>query len=157
MTSRCSSVYSTPVSRVVSQVNHLCMHSSFNPCPPPVVKKSLMRTRRSSSVPPVVEPFSFPSDLVVGRRAGVACVVSAGDLPIHIKWLKDGSALDVESLGAKLVTADFTSSLSFARMTRDHRGNYSCVAENPASSVSYSTQMLVQGKCLSVMHANHLT
>lgn len=96
-------------------------------------------------MPAVVEPFAFPSDLVVGRRAGVACVVSAGDEPIHIKWLKDGSPLDIQSLGAKVVTADFTSSLSFARVTSRHRGNYSCVAHNPASSVSFSTQMLVQG------------
>lgn len=98
-----------------------------------------------ATVPPVVEPFSFPSDLVSGRRAGVACVVSAGDLPIRIKWLKDGSPLDKEALGATLATADFTSSLSFAQVTRSHRGNYSCVAENPAAAVSFSTQMIVQG------------
>ena len=97
-------------------------------------------------MPPVVEPFSFPPDLVSGRRAGIACVVSAGDLPIRIRWLKDGQELLDRSLGATIKTADFTSSLSFAQVTRAHRGNYTCVAENPAAAVAFSTTMIVQGK-----------
>lgn len=92
-----------------------------------------------------MEPFSFSSDLVSGRRAGVACVVSAGDLPIKIKWLKDGQPLD-NSLGGTVSTADFTSFLSFPRVSRVHNGNYTCLAENPAASSSYSTPMIVQGE-----------
>ena len=99
------------------------------------------------TVSPVVEPFSFSSDLVSGRRAGVACVVSAGDLPIKIKWLKDGQPLD-NSLGGTVSTADFTSFLSFSRVSRVHNGNYTCLAENPAASASYSAPMIVQGKCI---------
>ena len=101
------------------------------------------------AVSPVVEPFSFSSDLVSGRRAGVACVVSAGDLPIKIKWLKDGQPLD-NSLGGTVSTADFTSFLSFSRVSRVHNGNYTCLAENPAASASYSAPMIVQGKCICV-------
>jgi len=102
-----------------------------------------------TSVSPVVEPFSFPSDLVSGRRAGVACIVSAGDLPIKIKWLKDGQPLD-KSLGATTSTANFTSFLSFARVSRSHNGNYTCQAENPAAISSFSATMIVQGKSLRV-------
>lgn len=66
-------------------------------------------------------------------------------MPIKIKWLKDGQPLD-NSLGGTISTADFTSFLSFARVSRVHNGNYTCLAENPAASSSYSTPMIVQGE-----------
>ncbi|RWS15521.1 Down syndrome cell adhesion molecule-like protein, partial [Dinothrombium tinctorium] len=79
-------------------------------------------------VSPIVEPFSFPNDLVAGRRAGVACIVSSGDLPMNITWLKDGLPLP-KSLGA---------------VTRAHNGNYTCEAENPAHKSNYTATMIVQ-------------
>lgn len=96
-------------------------------------------------VSPVVEPFYFPNDLVSGRRAGAACIVSAGDLPIRIKWLKDGQSIPDE-LMPMVDTKDFTSFLTFDKVSRAHRGNYTCLAENPASTSNYTTSLIVQGK-----------
>nr|XP_053635391.1 cell adhesion molecule Dscam2-like [Cherax quadricarinatus] len=43
--------------------------------------------------PPVIEPFSFRPNLQEGERTQVVCMVSSGDLPITINWLKDGAHL----------------------------------------------------------------
>nr|AWV54575.1 mDscam12 [Tetranychus urticae] len=94
-------------------------------------------------VSPIVQPFSFPVDLVSGRRAGVACIVSAGDLPIRITWLKDGAVIP-ESLMPMVDTKDFTSFLTFDKVSRSHRGNYTCLAENPASTSNYTAPLIVQ-------------
>ena len=92
----------------------------------------------------MVEPFSFPNDLIANRRAGVACIVSAGDLPITISWKKDGLPLSTD-LGVTISTNDFTSFLSFTQVTRKHNGNYTCLAENPATKANYTAALMVQG------------
>ncbi|KAK8770204.1 hypothetical protein V5799_013331, partial [Amblyomma americanum] len=96
--------------------------------------------------PPVVNPFNFADDLTEGKRAGAACIVSDGDLPISIQWLKDGLPLDRRGLGASIAEAnDYTSFLSFTGVRQLHSGNYTCVASNPAASANYTAPMVVQG------------
>lgn len=45
------------------------------------------------SVPPVVEPFSFAKSLHRGQRYNIMCTVVHGDLPVSIRWFKDGRLL----------------------------------------------------------------
>ncbi|UYV61778.1 hypothetical protein LAZ67_1006499 [Cordylochernes scorpioides] len=97
------------------------------------------------SAPPVVEPFAFPTDLTEGRRASVACVVSAGDLPIEIRWLKDGRPPGPELRGHVARANDYTSLLSVPSVAARHAGNYTCLASNPAATASHSAPMVVQG------------
>ncbi|XP_037507198.2 Down syndrome cell adhesion molecule-like protein Dscam2, partial [Rhipicephalus sanguineus] len=96
--------------------------------------------------PPVVNPFSFADDLIEGKRAGAACIVSDGDLPITIQWLKDGVPVEHQrELGASVADAnDYTSFLSFTGVRQLHSGNYTCVASNPAASANYTAPMVVQ-------------
>ncbi|XP_049522395.1 Down syndrome cell adhesion molecule-like protein Dscam2 [Dermacentor silvarum] len=96
--------------------------------------------------PPVVSPFNFPDDLTEGKRAGAACIVSDGDPPISIGWLKDGRPLDEKALGATASrTNDYTSFLSIIAVRQElHRGLYTCVASNPAASANYTAPMLVR-------------
>ncbi|XP_049268474.1 LOW QUALITY PROTEIN: Down syndrome cell adhesion molecule-like protein Dscam2 [Rhipicephalus sanguineus] len=94
--------------------------------------------------PPVVSPFSFPDDLTEGKRAGAACIVSDGDLPITIEWFKDGRPLDAELEASVAKANDYTSFLSFTGVLQLHSGNYTCVASNPAASANYTAPMLVQ-------------
>ncbi|KAL1430257.1 hypothetical protein MTO96_015201 [Rhipicephalus appendiculatus] len=96
--------------------------------------------------PPVVNPFSFADDLIEGKRAGAACIVSDGDLPITIQWLKDGIPVEHQrELGASVADAnDYTSFLSFTGVRQLHSGNYTCVASNPAASANYTAPMVVQ-------------
>lgn len=93
-----------------------------------------------------MNPFTFPEDLTQGKRAGAACIVSDGDLPIRIAWLKDGQPL-APSLKASVSAAnDYTSFLSFTSVDQTHSGNYTCVATNPAAASNYTAPMVVQGE-----------
>ncbi|KAL1430485.1 hypothetical protein MTO96_014928 [Rhipicephalus appendiculatus] len=81
-----------------------------------------------------------------GKRAGAACIVSDGDPPISIAWLKDGGPLDETALGATVSrTNDYTSFLSIAAVRQKaHSGLYTCVASNPAASANRSATMVVR-------------
>ena len=117
---------------------------SFDVQPHNLMTPTHFRKKTTRTVSPVVEPFAFSTDVVAGRRAGVACIVSAGDLPITIEWLKDGRPLE-PGLAATISTSDFTSFLSFPRLSRAHTGNYTCRAENPAAASEFTAPMRVQG------------
>ena len=43
--------------------------------------------------PPEIEPIHFVPDLKEGLRTQLTCMVTEGDLPITINWLKDGRHL----------------------------------------------------------------
>nr|XP_018897402.1 PREDICTED: Down syndrome cell adhesion molecule-like protein Dscam2 isoform X3 [Bemisia tabaci] len=96
-------------------------------------------------VPPLIEPFSIPSDgLAEGMRTRIVCGVSHGDPPITISWLKDGLPLPAQ-LGVNVSTLDsFSSLLSIPHLSSAHSGDYTCVASNPASQVRYSANLQVK-------------
>jgi len=99
----------------------------------------------SVAVPPKITPFSFRLDLHLGERVGVQCVVSKGDAPLKIHWLKDGQEL-TQGDGLVLRTLDeFTSVLSIKALATEHGGNYTCVARNAAAQASYSAPLSVNG------------
>lgn len=52
----------------------------------------------NSPVPPVVEPFTFAKSLHRGQRYNIMCTVTRGDLPVSIRWFKDGQP--IEAAGA---------------------------------------------------------
>uniref|UniRef100_T1IRM3 Down syndrome cell adhesion molecule-like protein Dscam2 n=1 Tax=Strigamia maritima TaxID=126957 RepID=T1IRM3_STRMM len=97
------------------------------------------------NVPPQIIPFSFQGDfLFEGTLARVACVVSQGDLPLVITWSKDGGHL-APDLGVTVRDFDEHSSvLTINRVTSRHNGNYTCSAQNPAGSVNFTAQLVVQ-------------
>ncbi|GLH14154.1 Down syndrome cell adhesion molecule-like protein Dscam2 [Gryllus bimaculatus] len=98
------------------------------------------------TVPPKITPFSFRSDLHLGERVGAQCVVSKGDPPLRVHWLKDGrqlSPVDGER-GVMVRTLDeFTSVLSIGALSRHHGGNYTCVARNGAAQTAESALLSV--------------
>lgn len=47
-------------------------------------------------MPPVVEPFTFAKSLHRGQRYNIMCTVVRGDLPVQIRWFKDGRLIDHE-------------------------------------------------------------
>uniref|UniRef100_T1III8 Down syndrome cell adhesion molecule-like protein Dscam2 n=1 Tax=Strigamia maritima TaxID=126957 RepID=T1III8_STRMM len=95
------------------------------------------------NVPPKIVPFSFQDDhLIAGSLLRVSCVVSRGDLPLSITWLKDDVALP-ETVSVKKV--DFYSIvLSIDPVKREHTGNYTCKAQNQAGTATYSAELIVQ-------------
>ncbi|XP_023234039.1 Down syndrome cell adhesion molecule-like protein Dscam2 isoform X1 [Centruroides sculpturatus] len=94
---------------------------------------------------PVIDPFSFPSQLQEGGRTSIHCFVSAGDPPITIRWMKDGESLRPDILGISMELYNpYTSNLFFEKVNEKHNGNYTCVAFNPYSRTNYTAEMLVQ-------------
>uniref|UniRef100_T1JCZ7 Down syndrome cell adhesion molecule-like protein Dscam2 n=1 Tax=Strigamia maritima TaxID=126957 RepID=T1JCZ7_STRMM len=90
-------------------------------------------------VPPTIMPFSFPDEqLHIGMRVRVVCVVSQGDVPMTITWLKDGQPIPGE-LGVSVQMLDeYSSSLVIRSVTLRHNGNYTCVASNAAAAAFHS-------------------
>ncbi|XP_064480165.1 cell adhesion molecule Dscam1-like isoform X2 [Ornithodoros turicata] len=94
---------------------------------------------------PQITPFSFQANLHEGVRAGVTCLVHAGDPPIRIEWLWNGQVLrrgpDVSVMSPE---GGFVSTLTLQRLSSKHNGNYTCRATNQYASASYSAQLLVK-------------
>ena len=97
------------------------------------------------SVPPEIQPI--PSrELRQGERTQLLCIVSRGDLPIDITWLKDGQPLPT-GIGITVHSlADFSSSLSILDASPVHDGSYTCEAVNQVATVNLTTNLVVLGK-----------
>ncbi|XP_040360625.2 Down syndrome cell adhesion molecule [Ixodes scapularis] len=111
-----------------------------------VVHRSISLHVRSG---PQITPFSFQSNLHEGVRAGLTCLVHAGDPPIKIEWLRDGKPLapgahpshDVSVLSPE---GGFVSTLTLQRLSSRQNGNYTCRATNQFASAEYSAELLVK-------------
>lgn len=101
------------------------------------------------TVPPKIVPFEFQDDLLrEGMRARLQCVISEGDLPLTVKWLKDDNPIP-SNLGVLVRELDeFSSILTITTITPSHNGKYTCVASNPAATVSHTAELSVNGKQL---------
>jgi hypothetical protein len=73
------------------------------------------------------------------------CVVQKGDNPVLISWRFNGFPLinsdhvEIAAMGKK------TSILTIDPVMGDHRGNYSCVAANPAGQMAVHALLHVNG------------
>uniref|UniRef100_T1JP35 Down syndrome cell adhesion molecule n=1 Tax=Strigamia maritima TaxID=126957 RepID=T1JP35_STRMM len=95
-------------------------------------------------IPPKIVPFTFQDEhLLEGMLVRVSCVVSRGDLPLTINWLKDSHPIPKD---LSITISDFdeySSILSIENVTSKHNGNYTCIASNAAASIKYSTLLFV--------------
>uniref|UniRef100_T1IT69 Down syndrome cell adhesion molecule-like protein Dscam2 n=1 Tax=Strigamia maritima TaxID=126957 RepID=T1IT69_STRMM len=95
-------------------------------------------------VPPKIVPFTFQDEhLLEGMLVRVSCVVSRGDLPLSITWLKDGQSISKSKSITLHDFDDYSSILSIDPVTAKHNGNYTCIATNAAASVTYSSPLSV--------------
>lgn len=115
-----------------------------------IAPRSTLTRDANVTVLPVVDPFALPKSLHQGQRYTILCSVSKGDLPLEIKWYKDGRQIKVPDFpGINVIhVSQFSSNLVFESLRPEHRGNYSCEASNGAGSVSYNSSMTVHGKHL---------
>ncbi|KAK2587184.1 hypothetical protein KPH14_002930 [Odynerus spinipes] len=93
-------------------------------------------------VPPKIEPFSFPANPQEGARVHVTCVVSEGDSPLKITWLKDGRPLRPQEAKTHHI-GEFDLALRIQSASTAHNGNYTCVASNDAAKTSRTASLLV--------------
>ncbi|XP_076349782.1 cell adhesion molecule Dscam1-like isoform X2 [Tachypleus tridentatus] len=94
-------------------------------------------------VRPFIEPFRFPPSLHFGQRFNVMCVVTKGDPPVDIRWLKDGRNI-ADYLGIReLRVTDFSSTLVFDSVRPEYNGNYTCQASNSAGISNHTATMVI--------------
>lgn len=105
-------------------------------------------------MPPKIAPFDFgeePSNFA--DSASVACLVTSGDLPIAFKWffndrpVKEFAGITTVKLGNR------NSVLNIDSVTGKHAGRYVCEASNEASSVNYTSELIVNGKQMRCCHS----
>lgn len=95
---------------------------------------------------PVINPFTFPPNSRVGVKTATQCLVTEGDLPISITWLKDDQPI-TSDMGITIKTLDEQiRSLIIDSTAPWHNGNYTCVATNDADSVRHTAQLFVNGR-----------
>lgn len=98
-------------------------------------------------VPPKLSPTNPERNLNLGERASLICAVLRGDIPLTIKWLKDGRHIDSTSSALSITQVDeFNSMLVIGSVSARHSGNYSCTVKNQASEETQVTRLLVNGK-----------
>lgn len=79
------------------------------------------------------------------ETVSVTCTVSGGDLPINFIWLLNRVPIEpnqdilLEKRGKRI------SVLMIDALKATHMGNYTCLAENLAGSVEYTSQLIVNG------------
>ena len=96
--------------------------------------------------PPEIVPFSFGSDVVnQGDSATLTCSIRRGDAPISITWSLKGDIVSSDPTMKTTMIGDKLSFLVIGEVGYRHSGMYTCRASNPAGSVTYSTELKVNG------------
>ncbi|KAK8745262.1 hypothetical protein OTU49_000092, partial [Cherax quadricarinatus] len=93
--------------------------------------------------PPVLADLKFPARLVEGMRLSVACSLLSGDLPISLRWSRDGRPLPRDPVLTE-THSQFFSNLVFADIRGRHAGEYTCTASNSAAASTISATMDVR-------------
>lgn len=98
-------------------------------------------------MPPQISAFSFgdePSN--TGDMAGVQCMVSKGDLPLNIHWTLNNITLNSGDYDISISRLNQrTSVLNIDSLRGEHRGVYSCIANNKAGFIEYNAELNVNG------------
>lgn len=90
-------------------------------------------------------PFSYDEIVNVGDSLDLFCSIAKGDKPINIKWSFRGFD---DTRGIQTNTkriSEKTSMLSISSASASHSGTFTCTATNIAGSVSYATNITVNG------------
>ena len=95
---------------------------------------------------PEVSPLSFNSEeFLEGDFAQSTCALRKGDKPIVIQWLLNGLPL-IENEEIRIAQmGSHSSMLMIQHVKGHHKGNYTCVASNPAGRMAVHTMLKVNG------------
>ena len=91
-------------------------------------------------------PFNFGKEILdEGDFVHVSCIVTRGDLPLTISWSLQGDIVGADNGIITSQAGPRASFLSISSVTHAHMGIYTCKASNDAGSVSYATELKVNG------------
>ena len=102
-----------------------------------------------ATVAPEVLPFEFIGSLQEGERIGVTCIVTKGDPPVTIRWLKNDQQLPNDIMLNDILTisnTEFSSTLMITHLASKHNGIYKCLAANSVAESSHSAELIVYGR-----------
>jgi hypothetical protein len=97
------------------------------------------------TVLPHIIPFSLEEEVNTGDSIQLTCHVSKGDIPLQISWNFHGQELSSHFGISTAKIGDRTSFLTIASVMAGHSGNYTCMAQNRAGTVSYTATVHVNG------------
>lgn len=104
---------------------------------------------------PQIVPFSFaePGESInVHESVSTLCSINKGDLPLNIWWTLTSSDLltDRNLTSSEIVTITRNSQklsvLNIESVQAQHRGNYTCYAQNRAGIAQHSSFLLIKGE-----------
>lgn len=76
----------------------------------------------------------------------INCNIIEGDPPMSFEWTKDGN-LATSFPDVKVVSHEFSSTLTLMTASNIHSGNYFCKVSNPVSWSMMKTRIFVDGTC----------
>lgn len=95
---------------------------------------------------PQIVPFAFGEDEInAAEMVSASCTVNKGDFPIKISWLHNSQPIYANDGVSISRTNQRISILSIESVHGRHSGTYSCMAENLAGSVNFTTSLWVNG------------
>lgn len=105
------------------------------------------------SVPPQILPLDFgEASFNSGDPVSLTCSLHKGDLPVNLSWLHNNISIGYNDgiIISKVGTR--TSVVTIDSVNDEHRGMYTCIAENKAGLARASTKLNVNGtsNCLFV-------
>lgn len=100
--------------------------------------------------PPQLANLSLSTDLSnVGDYVQLTCIVTKGDLPIHLEWSLNNKNIIAELPFTTVASVgSHTSLLMINNVTAQHAGQYLCRAYNHAGSFNRTKQLIVNGRLL---------
>jgi Immunoglobulin I-set domain/Immunoglobulin domain len=97
-------------------------------------------------------PFSFGDESInAGDLISVQCAVTKGDTLISMSWLFNGT--EISSTEDILISKNSkkVSALTIESVRASHMGEYTCIAKNAAGTSNFSTNLHINGHCLTLL------
>ena len=92
-------------------------------------------------------PLSFGADILnEGAFAQVSCIVGEGDEPLSISWSFHINDITTDLGIVTQQIGNLMTMLIISSVGHKHSGNYTCIAQNAAGTVSQTVELKVNGK-----------
>lgn len=102
---------------------------------------------------PKITPFEFKGSLKAGDKVAVSCLTEQGDLPLTLRWLKDGAELK-SSERIRIRTEDGDSDLKFRSLLPEDTAKYTCRVSNSFGTGEHTASLQVRGESFTSPNIN---
>ncbi|GFY47204.1 hemicentin-1 [Trichonephila inaurata madagascariensis] len=89
---------------------------------------------------PVIQPFSLPERIQIGKSLSLSCAVMSGTPPLNFKWYRNQKLLQTENIKSSNKKVSF---LTIDPIVENSGGNYSCIVSNSKGQDHFSAVLVV--------------